>query len=348
MKNKILPQTTQAKAELLENGSIFVKNVKELPFLADHSTAGPTAGQNCIFLRFEDGRLVRLKLAETQQETPYTYDVKHKMIQKEGRDWYSAKQVESLLHCPEQAFLNLDSTCIYHCKFCVTPMIKSHVTRRTLKPQVVTKIIRRVADKGLSGIALTTGVFASPTETIKHMCLVIKAIRKEFGDTFPIGVEPFANEEKHVDMLYDAGADEIKVNVESYDPEIFSIVCSELDYKNNLKIIKYAGQVFGENRVCSNIIIGLGEKEETVDQGAETLADWGVIASLRPLNLNPIIERSLQEALNGRASRPPAERLILHAIRHKEILEKRGLKVTKFRTMCLKCTACDIVPQRDI
>jgi biotin synthase-like enzyme len=270
------------------------------------------------------------------------------MIQRKGKDWYPAKQVESLLHCPEQAFLNLDSTCIYHCKFCATPIIKSHITHRTLKPQVVTKTIKHIADKGLSGIALTTGVFSSPTESVKHMCLVVKAIRKEFGDSFPIGVEPFANEEKHVDMLYAAGADEIKINVESYDPEIFAIVCSELDYKNNLRVIRYAGEVFGENRVCSNIILGLGEREDSINQGAEALADWGVITSLRPLNLNPIIKSSLQEALNNRASRPTAERLILHSKKHKEILEKKGLNVTKFRTMCLKCTACDIVPQRDL
>ncbi|MEM2146911.1 MAG: radical SAM protein [Candidatus Jordarchaeaceae archaeon] len=345
---KEIPPTTRAKAELLENGAIFVSNIKDLPYLADHSTAGPTTGEKCVFLRFNDGRLIRLRLAETPQETPYTYDVARKMILKKGRDWYPAKQVESLLHCPEQAFLNLDSTCIYHCKFCATPIIQSHVTHRTLKPQVVTKIIKRVADKGLTGIALTTGVFSSPTESVKHMCLVVETIRKEFGDTLPIGVEPFANEEKHVDMLYEAGADEIKINVESYDPEIFAIVCNEFDYKNNLRIIKYAGQVFGENRVCSNIIVGLGEKEETIDKGAETLADWGVIASLRPLNLNPIIKSSLQEALNNRASRPTAERLILHSTKYKETLERRGLNVTKFKTMCLKCTACDIVPQRDL
>lgn len=345
---KEIPQTTQAKAELLKNGAIFVTNVKNLPFLADHSTAGPSAGLNCIFLRFDDGRLVRLRLAETQQETPYAYDVERKMIQRKGEDWYPAKQVESLLHCPEQAFLNLDSKCIYHCKFCATPVIQSHITHRTLKPEVVTKIIKRVADKGLSGIALTTGVFSSPTESVAHMCLVVKALRKEFGDAFPIGVEPFANKEKHVDMLYTAGADEIKINVESYDPEIFSIVCSELDYENNLKIIKYAGKVFGENRACSNIILGLGESEKTINKAVEVLADWGVIASLRPINLNPLINSPLQEALNNRASRPTAERLILHSKKHKEILMKRGLNVTKFRTMCLKCTACDIVPQRDL
>ncbi|WXG40152.1 MAG: radical SAM protein [Candidatus Freyarchaeum deiterrae] len=346
--HKEIPQMAKVKAELLENGAIFVSNVKDLTFLADRSTAGPSTGLNSIFLRFDDGRLVRLRLAETQQETPYTYDVKRKMIQKKEKDWYPAKQVESLLHCPEQAFLNLDSTCIYHCKFCATPLIQSHISHRTLKPQVVTRTIKRVADKGLSGVALTTGVFSSPTESVKHMCLVVKAIRKEFGDALPIGVEPFVEEEKHVDMLYAAGADEMKINVETYDPEIFAIVCSELDYKNNLRMIKYAGKVFGENRVCSNIIIGLGEKEETINEGAEALADWGVIASLRPLNLNPLIKTSLQEVLSNRASRPSAEKLILHAVKHKEILEKRSLNVTKFRTMCLRCTGCDIVPQRDL
>ncbi|MFB0563205.1 MAG: radical SAM protein [Candidatus Lokiarchaeia archaeon] len=343
-----ITQTTKAKAELLEKGAIFVKNIKRLSFLADHSTAGPSTGQDSIFLRFNDGKLVRLTLAETQSETPYTYDVERKMIQRKGINRYPAKQVESLLHCPGQAFLNLDSNCRYNCKFCATPLIQSHVSHRILKPQIVTRTIKRVANKGLSGVALTTGVFTSPTESIKHMCRVVKAIRNEFGDTLPIGVEPFVQEEKHVDMLYDAGADEIKVNVESYDPEIFAIVCSEFDYRNNLRMVKYAGKIFGHNRACSNIIIGLGEKKETVNQGAEVLAEWGVIASLRPLNINPLTEAQLQEALNNKASRPSAERLISHALKHKEILKEKGLDVTRFRTMCLKCTGCDIVPQRDL
>ncbi|MHA1604540.1 MAG: radical SAM protein [Candidatus Freyarchaeota archaeon] len=343
-----IPQTTWAKAKLLEKGAVLVNDVKKLPFLPDHSTAGPDTGQDCIFLRLNDGRLVRLKLAETQSETPYTYNIERRMIQKEGKDLYPAKQVESLLHCPEQAFFNLDTNCKYHCKFCATPVIQSHITHRTLQPHTVTRIIKRVADKGLSGVALTTGIFSTITESVKHMCGVVKAIRDEFGDALPIGVEPLVEEEKHVDMLYEAGADEIKINVESYDPEIFAIVCSELDYKKNLRMIKYAGKAFGENHACSNIIIGLGEKEETVNQGAEVLADWGVIASLRPLNLNPLIETSLQKALNNRAQRPSAERLISHGLKHKEILEEKGLDATKFRTMCLKCTACDVVPQRDL
>lgn len=343
-----IPKITVMKAELLEKGTIFVKEVKELPFHIDRSTAGPSTGQNSIFLRLGQERLVRLTLTQKQSETPYTYDAKRKVIKKDGEEWLPARQVESLLHCPEQAFLNLDSNCKYHCKFCATPLIQSHINHRTLQPQVVTRIVKRVANKSLTAVALTTGVFSTPIDSVKHMCQVVEALRREFGDRLPIGVEPYVEEEKHIDMLYDAGADEIKINVESFDPQIYSKVCSEFNYQNNLKMVRYAAKVFGENRVCSNIIIGLGEKEETIDQGAETLAHWGVIASLRPLNLNPLIMQQLQQTLNNKAQRPTAQRLIKHATKHKQILNEKGLDVNKFKTMCLKCTGCDIVPQKDL
>ncbi len=337
-----IPRATLLKAKLLEHGSVYVASKRQLSYLPDHSTAGPSAGMDSVFFGFEE-RLVRLSLSPVDDGCSY---IPGKGIYIQG-EVYPAVEVKSILHCPDQAFLNLDSNCRFNCRFCATPLISSHVNRRVMREEVVVRIVEKVRGN-ISGVALTTGVFDVPENSVKHMAKVVMALRDRFGEKLPIGVEPLVTEKKHIDMLYEAGADEIKINIESYDPEVFRRVCPELDYHVNLEMVKYAALVFGDNNVCSNIIVGLGEAEESVDKGARVLADWGVIASLRPLNLNPLVRERLFEATGGRARRPNAERMIKHALKHKDVLEERGLDTRKFRTMCLKCTACDIVPQKDL
>ncbi|MEM1658974.1 MAG: radical SAM protein [Candidatus Jordarchaeales archaeon] len=337
-----VPKATLLKAKLLEHGMIRVADKKQLLYTPDRSTAGPTAGIDCAFFGFE-GRLVRLQISPTTNVCSY---IPRKGILFQG-ELYPAIEVESVLHCPEQAFLNLDSRCRFNCRFCVTPLLSSHVNRRTMREEVVVRIVNRVREK-IKGVALTTGVPDSPEESVKHMASVVKALREHFGDSLPIGVEPLVTERRHIDMLYEAGADEIKINVESYDPETFRRVCPDIDYDVNLEMVRYAVEVFGENKVCSNIIVGLGEPEQSIDEGARALAWMGVVASLRPLSIHPAVAERLSEATGGKARRPSAERMIRHAVNYKEVLDETGLDTRKFRTMCLKCTACDIVPQRDL
>ncbi len=337
-----VPKATLFKARLLEHGKVYVANKKELAYIPDHSTAGPSAGLDCVFFGFEK-KLVRLSLSPMDDGCSY---IPGEGLRFQG-ETYPVVEVESVLHCPRQAFLNLDSNCRYGCLFCATPLLSSHVNRRVMRDEVVVRIVERVRRR-IEGVALTTGVFDTPEESVKHMARVVKALREHFGDSLPIGVEPLVTEKRHVNLLYEAGADEIKVNVESFDPKTFRIVCPELDYRLNLEMVRYAAEVFGDNRVCSNIIVGLGEPEASVDEGARVLADWGVVASLRPLTLHPLVMGRLNEATGGRAARPNADRMIRHALKHRDVLEERGIDTRKFKTMCLKCTACDIVPQKDL
>ena len=46
--------------------------------------------------------------------------------------------------------------------------------------------------------------------------------------------------------------------------------------------------------------------------------------------------------------RPDSYRLMKLTRINKAALERHGLDVRKARTMCLPCTGCDLVPQRDL
>jgi biotin synthase-related radical SAM superfamily protein len=189
-------------------------------------------------------------------------------------------------------------------------------------------------------------VVGSPKETTDKMLYIVREVRKALPDV-PIGVEPYVDDLHDVDRFKNAGADEIKLNVESWDGEVFRRVCGELDLEWILSTLERAVAVFGQGRVCSNIIYGLGETDDNVLDGVETLASMGVVATLRPLRVNELNEAALKEAL-GKIPEIEPERMIRLAEAHKRILEKHGLDTRSFKTMCNACTCCDIVPFRDV
>ena len=336
------------KALLLEAGLIHLPEGNFLT-LTERPTAGPDAGLNGIFLMFDHYR-VRMITTQKPNETPFT-------LKNIGDDYLITRGYSTFLrhvtlekptlHAPNQAFLNLASPCIFNCKFCATPKLK---VRFILKSRNVLALIKSAMKSGdmVEGIALTSGIVDSEENTIRLLIDAIRLIRKELGHQIPIGVEPYVTKENHIDALYNSGADEIKVNVESFDRGIIRAVCPDLDYDKVLSALEYSTDVFGKNKVCSNVLIGLGESDDNVLNGLEEMAKIGVVTNLKPLFINPHRGRDLAEATQNRAARPSATRMLKLASNYRSILEKYGLKTFMFHTMCCKCTGCEIAPQQDI
>jgi biotin synthase-related radical SAM superfamily protein len=335
------------KALLLEAGAIQLLN-PDLSALAERPSAGPDAGLKGLYLGFGRHR-VRMTIAQNPSETPFKL--------KRGGDGYCVMQGEStflrnvtvgtpFLHSPNQAFINLASPCIFNCKFCATPKLK---IRFTLSPRKVLTLIRSAMRRGgVEAIALTSGVIGSERKTVKLIVDAVKLIREELGHQIPIGVEPYVTKKSYIEELYSVGADEMKVNVESFDKEIIKAVCPDINYGKVLSALEYSGNVFGKNKVSSNVLIGLGESDDNVLNGLKWMVERGVVANLRPLLINPLRKQDLTEATQGRAARPSAARMLKLALSHKSILEEHGLKTYLFKTMCHKCTGCEITPQQDV
>jgi biotin synthase-related radical SAM superfamily protein len=152
---------------------------------------------------------------------------------------------------------------------------------------------------------------------------------------------------EQIDALKQAGADEIKLNIETFDRGIFEKVCGGQDLDWILQTIEHAVEVFGRGKVTSNIIVGLGENDESVIAGIETLARMGCVVTLRPLKTNDLNRNRLKEAL-GEWDPLTEERLMRLVSKQKEILARHGLSTLTFQTMCHACTCCDIVPFKDL
>lgn len=346
MEAKVTPETARKKAELLVGGPVKIPKGFRLPFLPSRSTAGPGAGTVSVVFSF----------GNTRAKKPISRDEgEFELIEEDGALHIArgsqvfigdVELLPTLLHAPYQAFINIDHACAYNCKFCTSPRLGHDITKNLTDDKIVDMIIEASKARGFESVAFTSAVSRSPEATVERMVDIVKRVR-ELLPRVPIGVEPYAVHPGQVDALRTAGADEIKLNIESFNPEIFDRVCPDRDYGAILHVINHAGKVFGKNRVCSNIIYGLGETDESVIEGTKVLANMGCVTTLRALRKNEHNIGELERAL-GPLQPVTADRMLALAREQKKVLKSYGLSPLKFRTMCHTCLACDIVPFWDV
>ncbi len=334
------------KAILLTSGPVQVSPQFRPPFPLSRSTAGPGAGSSSLVLSF--GRF-RVKKAITTEPCEFRLvgdGPTYALMRGEETFLEDVRIQPTIAHAPEQAFFNLDTQCIYHCRFCTSPALEKKLTKG-LDPDKVVAMVRGLSQReDLRAVAFTAAVVKDPQSTVDKLAYVISKVR-EFLPDIPIGVEPYIDTWEQIDQLKKAGADEIKLNIETFDREIFQKVCGELDLDHILETITYAVRVFGRGKVTSNIIVGMGETDANILQGVQELASRGCVATLRPLRLNDLNRRPMTEALGIMEELTP-ERLLRLACEHRRILENNGLTSLTLHTMCHECGCCDIVPFRDI
>ena len=346
MEEEVSPETARLKAELLTGGSVRLPDDFRLPFPKSRSTAGPGAGQSEVVFAF-GGTRAKKPVTRDEGEFDLVQAGQGLEIRREGRTIIAhVKILPTLLHAPSQAFVNIDDTCILGCVFCNVPRLLNHVTKHLDDEKIVSMILKASETDGFQSVALTSGVPVEPGMTVARMAGLVRRIRAALPDT-PIGVEPYATRPDHVDSLYEAGATEIKLNIESFDRDIFEKVCPCRDYDHILHVINHAGEVFGRNRVCSNIIFGLGETDENVVHGVKVLANMGAVATLRALRLSEMNSDPLREVLGTLRPVTP-DRMVRLALAHKDVLMDHGLTTRSFGTMCHSCLACDLVPFWDV
>ena len=308
--------TPELKAFLISIGSVSIDS--SLIPRARGSTAGPGAGTGSVFFRSGDTR-VRLSINKASPLSILGVEGEgNAALFYEGREIARGKLEPALAHCPEQAFITLCEKCIFDCKYCPVPKLQGHVKSE----EEVLSIIDEVLKTGnLKAISLTSGVETSVEGEVERVLKLLPALKKY---NVPIGVSvyPTAGCSR---KFYEAGVSEVKYNVETMDCEIFNKVCGDLSLDYILDRLKEAVDAFGKN-------------DSSVKEGIETLAKMGVIPILRPVNPHPL------RVGDCFTERPSPERILRLAKIEAEILKKCGLNPGLAKTMCLKCTGCDLVP----
>lgn len=335
------------KSELALGGPVRLPEGYLLPCRLSRSTAGPGAGSAGAVFSFEGTRVKKAVRYDSGDFELHDRDGTLSLT-KGGDPFLERVTVEPVVyHSPEQAFFNLDQRCIYHCAFCASPRLGNDATKNLTEGKIVS-MVRKALDDGLTvnAISLTSGVVGSPRETVDRFVTCIKALNTEFPG-IPIGVEPYVSSEEDIIRLKEAGAAEIKLNIESPSREIFAKVCPELEYDGILDRLGDSVKVFGRGNVQSNMIYGMGETDEEVISMVETLCSKGVIPILRALRVGELSRESLESAI-GRTSPVTPLRSVFLVSEQRKIMERHGLSSARCLTMCNRCGCCDLVPFKDI
>jgi molybdenum cofactor biosynthesis enzyme MoaA len=333
------------KAELISEGSLSVDKDLRLPHFLSCSGSGPDAGEYSIAIVFDNHRL-KLPISRDSKGTfSLVSENGRYKISKEGEPFIDDVEILNCgFHAPEHAFFDLNEGCIFDCAFCTIPRSEER-QRPGLSDAIVSKAIKGGKEGTVKSISITGGVVSNPRRTIDEMVKIISLIRKE--SDLSIGVEPYVDAGNQIGCLYSAGADEIKINIQSFDEEIFKKICPQWDFDTTLSMIETACDTFGKGKASSNLIFGMGEDDESIFEGIETLAAKGCIVNLRKLRVNKANEDELKNAL-GPIEKASAERILRLARHQKKILQENCLDPRKLKTMCHPCGCCDIVPFVDI
>ena len=320
----------ETKAQLLAVGTVQLAQPRSG---GQVSTAGPGAGGQSVF--FQSGqRMVRLSVVAS---SPLRLEScpEGAAILRDGMEIASGQLVDPLLHCPEQAYITVSERCIYDCKFCAVPKLRGGIKSR----QTVRKMVEEAKKTGkLHGISLTSGVEESPELEAKRVAEVVRDLLS-FGVPIGVSISPFPGVNQ---ILKDAGADEVKYNLETVDRKLFDRICPGISFQEILDALQEAVAVFGRNRVFSNVLVGLGESDETLAQGIDMLTEMGVLPILRAAYPHPL--RLGEVEIN----RPSPERLLEMARYLKKKLEENGLDGELALTGCYRCTGCDLAPGKDL
>ncbi|MCK4938087.1 MAG: radical SAM protein [Methanosarcinales archaeon] len=321
----------EIKAELLAVGAVDI----DMVLLGNITvpTAGPGAGKTAFFFNW-NGHRVRLSV-DVGSPLRVVDDNGDVVILKDGKELVRGQIEEELIHCPEQAYITISERCVFDCKYCPVPKLSGDI-------KSLDKIVGMVDETSKSGklqaISITSGVADTPENEVDR---AVEAIRALVKYDVPIGVSVYPTADS-TRLLKEAGAVEIKYNVETMDREIFDRVCPGMDLDFIKDSLKEAVSIFGRNYVFSNFIVGLGETDETVEAGLEELASIDVVPIVRAAGMHPLREGEID------IQRPTAPRLLKLTKILRRILDKHGLRADMSQTMCLPCTGCDINPHLDM
>ncbi len=319
---------SRLKARLLEAGSVRLSGEPADRYVS-RSAAGPSAGTSgSLFFSVGKGRRVRVGIDEAGSIEIIHRGGGEADLFVDG-DLVRGRLEPAALHCPRQAYITVSGTCIFHCRYCPVPGLPG---RRKEIAEIV-ELVRSVADR-IDAIAITSGVASSIEEEEAYVLDVVAALAP-FG--LPIGVSIYPGLETPV-RLHALGVVEVKFNLETATEALFCEMCPGLSWTAIHEALSSSVALFGRGRVFSNIIVGLGETDEDLEQVMADLAAAGVIPVLRPL--------TPAASLAGRP-RPSADRLLRLCAAHERILRQAGLDPRQALTMCPACTGCDLVPGRD-
>ena len=350
------PRDARVKAELIAAGSLAVEAGILEGYRLSRSTAGPGAGSSSVAIGWmgEDGRehRVKLSLAADGDEAPV------RLVGSPGGDLElrgasgevlleGVGLVPVVMHAPGQAFINIDGECVHSCAFCTTHLLDERRRNRRTAERWVELIVAAHNRSPFPAVAVTSVAAPDHEGLLREYEAVIRGVLTQLPDVV-VGVEPPVRSNEDIHRLRAAGATEMKINIQSPEADLLERVCPGWDLARQYDLLEEAVGVFGRGRVTTNVLIGLGESDGSVEDAIERLSSTGVVPTLRVVRVNDGNLGPLTRAL-GHAPEPVGtERHLRLAAVLGGALQRNGLSRDGLRTMCHGCGCCDREPGWDL
>ena len=250
----------------------------------------------------------------------------------------------ALLHGKDCLATTLLQRCVHWsngngCKFCgVELSLRDGSTVPRKLSQDLVEVAGAAVEEGVCRhITLTTGTPSTLDKGAKLLAKATKEIKEHYKVPIHVQLEP--TEGKYLELLADVGVDTIGIHIENFDRIVLKQVCpgkAKVSFEEYLNSWREAVELFGETQVSTYVIAGLGESDESILEGVETVAGLGVIPFLVPLR--PIMGTEFE---NG--SPPSASRMIPLYEKVAGILHDYNLDPSKNLAGCVRCGACSSI-----
>lgn len=311
-----VPDELRLKSILILGGNVKV------PAGFSHPAAEPKEdGTGSFILSFGRSRISK-KYSETEGEFELSPDGAVFSLSKDGIVLAEdVGLVKSHSHSPFQANVKLD------------PAVP--------EAEIMEKLQRLMDTGTVRGISVGIVKDASP-----EYCIASIRMIREAWPGIPIGLRYRPCPKDELVKLKDAGTDELKLNIGSTVPRIFAYLNGDQDMDDAVRCLEDAVDVFGKGRVATSLYAGLGETDEEIEECMKAMASRGVLSDLKH---KKIPSKDIERARSELGEVPPmdAERLARLGMMLKRIESEQGLDSGTFKTLCIACRCCNLVPFLD-
>jgi radical SAM protein (TIGR04043 family) len=252
-----------------------------------------------------------------------------------------------LLHCPATFATTLLQTCDFwvderRCKFCgieLTLKDRSTVGFKNAKSLVETILLAKELD-GISNIVFTSGVAPDEEKALRKYAEICSQVKRFTG--LPIQLQIIPPEDlTWLKRLKDSGVDALGVHIETFDPDVFEKITpgkARIGFDKYVATWKEAVNVFGRWQVSTYVLVGLGERIETIIEGASLCADLGVYPFIVPFR--PIAGTPMENV------KPPEPEIMNYVYTEvAKVLAKYDGGSKSSGAGCVSCGECSALPE---
>lgn len=247
------------------------------------------------------------------------------------------------------ALLHLDSlastvvqACNYwgnkdQCAFCgigISLAAGNTIAKKT--PEMLAEVA--VAAKELDGAVdatLTTGSSVAPDRGALYVARCGQAVKEAAGLPVEVQFEP-PRDLAVLDQVHGMGVDAVGVHIESFDPAVLARVAPgkfRTGIDTYFRTWERAVALFGEGRVSTYVILGMGEDPELTVRMCQRAIDIGVYPFVVPFR--PVVGSLMQDVpAPAREYTEPIYRRVA------AYLAQRGLDADTAVAGCARCQAC--------